>query len=56
VIANESRARLSDRAAASASLAALHRYLPLLTAANAPVEDAVRVIRAELGLPPPQTS
>ncbi len=27
-----------------------------LNAANAPVEDAVRVIRSQLGLPPPDTS
>jgi hypothetical protein len=56
VSANESRARLSDRAAASATLAALHRYLLRLSAANVPVEDAVRVIRGLLGLPPPETS
>jgi hypothetical protein len=56
VTANESRARLSDRAAAAATLTVLHRYLRRLTAANAPVEDAVRVIRAQLGLPPPETS
>lgn len=56
VTANESRARLSDRAAASATLPALHRYLPRVTAANAPVEAAVRVVRDQLGLPPPETS
>lgn len=56
VSANESRARLADRAAASASLGQLRAYEPALAAANAPVEDAVRVIRSMLGLPPPQTS
>jgi hypothetical protein len=56
VTANKSRARLSDRAAASASLTALHRYLSRLTAANAPVEEAVDIIRGQLGLPAPETS
>jgi hypothetical protein len=56
VTANQARARLSDRAAASPTLAVLHHYLPLLTAANAPVEDAVRVLRDQLRLPPPETS
>jgi hypothetical protein len=31
-------------------------YEPRLTAANAPVEQAVRIIRRQLGLPPPETS
>lgn len=56
VSANESRARLTERAAASRTLTALARYLPRLTAANAPVEEAVIVIRGQLGLPPPDTS
>ncbi len=56
VAANESRARLTDAAARSASLAALRRYQPRLTAANGPVEQAVRVIRSQLDLPPPSTS
>jgi hypothetical protein len=56
VTANESRARLSDQAAGSVSLAELRQYEPRLTAANAPVEAAVRRIRRELGLPPPSTS
>jgi hypothetical protein len=56
VTANESRARLTDEAARSATLAQLRGYAHRLTAANAPVEDAVRVLRAELGLPPPDTS
>ena len=56
VTANEARARLTTAAAASTSLSQLHRYEPRLTAANRPVEDAVRVIRSQLGLPPPETS
>jgi hypothetical protein len=56
VLANQSRARLTERAAASPTLTALSRYLPRLTAANAPVEEAVIVIRGQLGLPPPDTS
>jgi hypothetical protein len=56
VTANEARARLTTAAAASTSLSQLHRYEPRLTAANRPVEEAVRVIRSQLGLPPPETS
>ena len=56
VTANEARARLTTAAAASTSLGQLHRYEPRLTAANQPVEEAVRVIRSQLGLPPPETS
>jgi hypothetical protein len=56
VSANESRARLSERAAASPTLVDLDRFLARLTAANAPVEEAVIVIRGQLGLPPPDTS
>lgn len=56
VTANEARARLTTAAAASTSLSQLHRYEPRLTAANQPVEEAVRVIRGQLGLPPPETS
>jgi hypothetical protein len=56
VTVNEARARLATAAAASTSLSQLHRYQPRLTAANGPVEDAVRAIRRQLGLPPPETS
>jgi hypothetical protein len=56
VSANQSRASLSGRAARSASLGQLRGYQTRLTAANAPVEEAVRVIRSMLGLPPPETS
>jgi hypothetical protein len=56
VTANQARARLTEMAAASTSLAQLRGYQRRLTAANAPVEQAVRVIRSQLGLPPPETS
>ena len=56
VTANEARSRLTTAAAASISLSQLHRYEPRLTAANQPVEEAVRVIRSQLGLPAPETS
>jgi hypothetical protein len=55
VTANEARARLTTAAASRTSLSQLHRYEPRLTAANAPVEEAVSVIRSQLGLPPPET-
>jgi hypothetical protein len=53
---NEARARLTTAAAASTSLRQLHAYEPRLDAANKPVEQAVRTIRWQLGLPPPPTS
>jgi hypothetical protein len=53
---NQARARLTATAAASTSLRQLRGYERRLTAANAPVEGAVRVIRSQLGLPPPATS
>jgi hypothetical protein len=56
VAANEERARLASRAAASPSLAQLRAYEPSLTAADASVEDGVRVIRSMLGLPAPVPS
>jgi hypothetical protein len=56
VTANQSRARLTDEAAHSASVAQLRGYASRLTAASAPVEEAVRVLRTQLGLPPPDTS
>jgi hypothetical protein len=52
---NEDRAALTARAAESISLAQLNGLRPTLTAANAPVERAVTAIRADLGLPPPDT-
>jgi hypothetical protein len=53
---NQSRASLTISAAASVSLRQLRSFERRLTAANAPVEEAVRVIRSQLGLPPPDTS
>ena len=53
---NQARARLTTAAAASTSLRQLHAYEQRLTAANRPVEQAVRTIRRLLGLPPPPTS
>jgi hypothetical protein len=54
--ANQARAELTDVAAASVSLRQLREYQRRLDAANGPVEDAVQVIRSQLGLPPPETS
>jgi hypothetical protein len=53
---NQSRARLTLRAARSTSVRQLHAYLHRLEDANKPVESAVQVIRSILGLPPPDTS
>ena len=53
---NQARAALTSTAAATTSLRQLRGYQRRLDAANAPVEDAVRVIRGQLGLPPPATS
>ena len=52
---NEARAALTAQAAASTSLAQLASYQSQLTAANVPVEQAVTAIRAELGLPAPDS-
>jgi hypothetical protein len=41
---------------ATPSLRQLNGYQPRLDAANEPVEQAVTVIRSQLGLPPPDTS
>jgi hypothetical protein len=53
---NQARADLTAAAARSASLRQLRAFEQRLTAANQPVEQAVRVIRDLLGLPPPQGS
>jgi len=53
---NQARAMLTSTAAGAASLTELRGYQRRLDAANGPVEDAVRVIRGQLGLPPPDTS
>ena len=54
--ANQARAALTSTAAGVTSLRQLRGYQRRLDAANEPVEDAVRVIRDQLGLPPPDTS
>jgi hypothetical protein len=56
VATNQVRVRLTVAAATSTSLSQLRRYEPRLTAANEPVEQAARVIRSQLDLPPPETS
>jgi len=53
---NQERAELTSTAAGVTSPRELRGYQRRLDAANEPVEDAVRVIRAQLGLPPPDTS
>jgi hypothetical protein len=53
---NQERAQLTVTAATSTSLRQLHGYEQRLNAANEPVEEAVQVIRSQLGLPPPDTS
>jgi hypothetical protein len=53
---NEARATLTSEAAASASLSQLRRYERQLSAADGAVEQQVRTLRAQLGLPPPETS
>jgi len=53
---NQARATLTSNAAAAMSLPELRGYQRRLDAANEPVEDAVRVIRGQLGLPPPDIS
>ena len=55
-LVNQARARLTTAAMAYTSLRKLHAYEQRLTAANKPVEQAVRSIRRQLGLPPPPTS
>jgi DNA-binding GntR family transcriptional regulator len=53
---NQARAALTSTAAGVTSLRELRGYQQRLDAANEPVEAAVRVIRGQLGLPPPDTS
>jgi DNA-binding IclR family transcriptional regulator len=56
ITANEARAALTTQAAGSGTLDQLNGYKTRLTAANAQVERPVKVIRAELDLPAPDTS
>ncbi len=53
---NEVRARLALRQAAASSLPALLSFTASHKAADAEVEAQVRMIRSELGLPPPEPS
>jgi hypothetical protein len=53
---NETRAALTTRAATAGSVVELHTYQQELAAANTPVEDQVKTLRTQLGLPPPSTS
>jgi hypothetical protein len=53
---NESRARLTLTFSADHTLQQLTHDEKILTAANAPVEEAVRSVRRQLGLHPPSTS
>ena len=54
--ANQARASMTATAASSASLARLHAAERRLAQANKPVEQAVAILRSQLGLPPPETS
>jgi hypothetical protein len=56
ILSNQARSALTEAAASSVSLAQLRACERRLAAANAPVEEAVAVIRSQLGLPPPDTS
>jgi hypothetical protein len=56
VLSNQARSTLTAAAAGSVSVSQLQAYERQLAAANGPVEDAVIVIRSQLGLPPPETS
>ena len=56
IAVNEIRARLTDQQAAVTSMTALVALAGRHKAADAEVEAQVRVIRAELGLPPPESS
>ncbi len=53
---NEIRARLTDQQAAVTSIPALLSLAGRHKTADAEVEAQVRVIRTELGLPPPESS
>lgn len=53
---NQARANLTVAAASTPSLAQLRLYEQRMTQANKPVEQAVAIIRSQLGLAPPSTS
>jgi len=54
--ANEARAALTSQAAGSVTLTQFDGYQHRLAAANVPVEQAVREIHFELGLPAPDST
>jgi len=53
---NEIRARLAERQARAQSIPELRSFIDDHKMADAQVEAQVRAIRAQLGLPPPETS
>ena len=53
---NQARASMTAASASSPSLARLRADERRLTEANKPVEQAVAILRSQLGLPPPETS
>jgi hypothetical protein len=55
IAVNEIRARMAEREAKAGSIAALLSFDSQHKLADAQVEAQVRVIRAQLGLPPPET-
>jgi hypothetical protein len=53
---NQARASMTIAAASARSLTRLHADEQRLKSANAPVEQAVAMVRSQLGLPPPESS
>jgi len=53
---NQARAGMTAAAASAPSLERLHTDERRLTEANKPVEQAVAILRSQLGLPPPETN
>jgi hypothetical protein len=53
---NQARARVTAAAARSSTLWELRMWLRRLDRENAAVEEAVRILRSQLGLRPPETS
>ena len=53
---NQARASATAAAARSTTLRQLRMWLGRLDRDNAAVEEAVRIVRSQLGLPPPETS
>lgn len=52
---NEARASLTAQASTAGTVADLQHFQTRLDAMNPPVEDQVKVLRRDLGLPPPDT-